>query len=387
MNNTIVTTYGESCQIIQYMSDFCGCCRSNMFNEWYNQNEAYFVTKGIFVVDDLMFLEYDDKITKEPKKKPVRFCMQFDLSEKEYSSFTFINYYNQEKIANFRFLRKDNPDFKNIKIKVDYVDYKKLEKTGVFGDAVLDNKLDRSFAQFKNRAKSLPPKLYKESFERQYITNAKLIFEYMSVRSIEMLYSCMFYYTKEKPQEIAYSSYFGFQEDLEYTVKKETYIYKYTGYINLNDTKIYKTKINKSLDYEKKKEYDRHIESWTVRGHYRNNKNGKKYWVKDYIKGEGVLETRIFGTKPESEVLLIPKLIECERDVRVSVKRKVSTRDELYDLDELMEINYKPEPPAPKLSSSVLPLQSRYTRWQRIKILFRKISSVIFKNNKNDKHN
>lgn len=146
----------------------------------------------------------------------------------------------------------------------------------------------------------------------------------------------MCYYTKEKPKEIPYSSYFSGQEDMEYTTKKETYTYKYTGYINLNDTKIYRTQLNSKLNDEKKKEYERHIDSWSVRGHYRTNKKtGNKIWIKDHVRGEGELEQRIYGTKPASEVLLIPKMIECEREVRVGVKRQGSyMQDEIVYMDE-----------------------------------------------------
>ena len=33
------------------------------------------------------------------------------------------------------------------------------------------------------------------------------------------------------------------------------------------------------------------------------------------------------------------------------------------------------------------PIKIRYTRWQRLKILFHKITNIIFKNNRNAKHN
>jgi hypothetical protein len=127
------------------------------------------------------------------------------------------------------------------------------------------------------------------------------------------------------------------------------YIYKYTGYINLNDTKVYRTQLNSKLNDEKKKEYERHIDSWSVRGHYRTNKKtGNKVWVKDHVKGDGELEQRIYGTKPASEVLLIPKIIECEREVRVGVKSKNSyAQDEIVYMDES-----KPEPSKPEPSKS-----------------------------------
>lgn len=42
------------------------------------------------------------------------------------------------------------------------------------------------------------------------------------------------------------------------------------------------------------KNYNRHAESWTVRGHYKNYKSGKKIWVEGYQKGEGKKENKIY---------------------------------------------------------------------------------------------
>jgi len=38
---------------------------------------------------------------------------------------------------------------------------------------------------------------------------------------------------------------------------------------------------------ESKIEYERHAESWNVRGHWRKYKSGKKIWIKPHIKGTG----------------------------------------------------------------------------------------------------
>lgn len=389
MSNTLVTTYGESQEIIRYMNDFCGKCRSQLFKEWYQTHEAFFVTEGVLIMDDLM---YKMKINDEGniRYKPVRFCLKFDIKQ-NFSSFSIINYYNQDKIASFRFIPAKNLDFKNIKIVRDFTDLSKFQDLGEFSNPILLRKIKNSIeAEGLKIALSRPSKL-KQFYEKSKIETSKLLLEYMCEHSVVLLYSMMYYYTKQKPDKIKYASYFGFQEELEYTTKTEKYTYKYTGYINLNDTKVYRTKINNSLFNDKKKEYERHIESWTVRGHYRKTKTGEKIWIKDHVRGEGVLENRIYGTKPASEVLLIPKEIECEREVRVSVKRKESVnRDELIymdekpDLDDLMEMNYKPEPIIERQPQQHM---IRYTRWQRLKILFSKITNIIFKNNKNAKHN
>jgi hypothetical protein len=404
-NNTVVTTYGEACEVMQYADDFCGCCRSKFYNEWYDANEAYFVRKGIFVIDDLMYLDCikDDK----DSRKPVRYCFKFDFTEKTHSSFTILNYYNQDKIAEFRFIRGENPDFHNIKVKMDFMDLKKFKNLGDFTNAIHAEKMKKSWNTFHQRCDSLPKAKFQEAYLRQLELDYRMTLQFMCEHTVEMVHASMYYYTKQKPEEVPYSSYFGFQEDLEYTTKKETYIYKYTGYVNLNDTRVFRTRINSKLNDDKKKEYERHIESWTVRGHYRKTKTGEKIWIKDHVRGEGVLESRIYGTKPASEVLLIPKEIECEREVRVSVKKKQSAQDEIVYMDETPLENYakalnilfednskqipdtetKPpiiynpfeKPPVERTE----PIKIRYTRWQRLKILFRKITDIILKNNNN----
>ena len=89
--NTIVTTYGESIEIMNYMDDFCGCCRTNFYNEWYEANEAYFVRQGIFVLDDLMYMDF----IKDGKEsiKPVRYCFKFDKCYKHQNYLFFYIFY------------------------------------------------------------------------------------------------------------------------------------------------------------------------------------------------------------------------------------------------------------------------------------------------------
>ncbi|AKQ08347.1 hypothetical protein PQE66_gp032 [Bacillus phage PBC2] len=50
--------------------------------------------------------------------------------------------------------------------------------------------------------------------------------------------------------------------------------------------KIYKISVPKEPVSTDRREYERHVEKWTVRGHWRQTKNGK-VWIKPYIKGEG----------------------------------------------------------------------------------------------------
>lgn len=322
--NTIITEYGDCIQIIEYFDGFCGCCYSNFFNEWYDNNEAYFVRKGVFVIDNLMSLETTDQDGKDVLKD-VRYSFTFDFTNPDVSYFSIINYYNREKVADFSFTRSDFDDVRNAECKVTFMDLKAFERLGYFTNTETRKKIDRYWDIFHKRYDSLPIKKYKEAFEKQVIEENKIYLSEMCNHSLLVILSLMCYYTKEKPEQISYES-FTIKEDLEYTTKKQKYSYKYTGYINLNDNKIYRTTIKSNLKEEKKKEYQRHIESWSVRGHYRTIK-GKKVWIKEHTRGDGELEKRIYGTKPESEMLLIPKIVECEREIKILAEKKSTPKD------------------------------------------------------------
>ena len=330
--NTILTSYAESCDVMDYMNDFCGCCFSNFFNDWYDKNEAYFVRKGIFVIDDLMYVDCINQDGKEDIKS-VRYCFQFDFTDSDKSSFTILNYYNREKVADFYFKRSDFSNLKDVVCSFDFIDLKAFKRLGFFTNSWIREKIEKKWDSFYQRNASLPKSKYSQALSKQSLEEDRIIAQFMCDHSIQIILSTMCYYTKEKPESISYES-FVLKEDLEYTTKKVKYTYKYTGYINLNGTKVYRTKIKKDLNDEKNRDYQRHIQSWSVKGHYRTIK-GKKVWIKEHTRGDGDLESRIYGTKPESEVLLIPKVIECERDVKVyNVSNPVLSKDFVVFEDE-----------------------------------------------------
>lgn len=51
--------------------------------------------------------------------------------------------------------------------------------------------------------------------------------------------------------------------------------------------KVYKVSIpNEAVKLDRKR-YERKIEKWNVRGHYRQLKNGQRVWIKPHVRGEG----------------------------------------------------------------------------------------------------
>lgn len=57
-----------------------------------------------------------------------------------------------------------------------------------------------------------------------------------------------------------------------------------TTYIN-KKVYVFNSLPDTNDDYNEKKEYNRHVDSWDVRGHWRRLKSGKRIWVNAYTKG------------------------------------------------------------------------------------------------------
>jgi hypothetical protein len=69
--------------------------------------------------------------------------------------------------------------------------------------------------------------------------------------------------------------------------KKLTKKGKKSNHITKIRKTIYKIKIDDKSVIRDKARYERHIERWSVRGHWRETKNGNKVWVKPHVRGQG----------------------------------------------------------------------------------------------------
>lgn len=95
---------------------------------------------------------------------------------------------------------------------------------------------------------------------------------------------------------MAYMEYYG--DNKEYVVAKKEKDVKHTGsrkkaksskkrkIVKIKRT-IYKISIDEKAVKVDRKKYERQIEKWNVRGHWRETKTGKKVWVKPHVKGNG----------------------------------------------------------------------------------------------------
>lgn len=73
----------------------------------------------------------------------------------------------------------------------------------------------------------------------------------------------------------------------ETVVKERKYKKKYKRTPVKIERKVYKVNINKEATVRDKRRYERVMSKWTVRGHWRHLKTGKKVWVRPHVKGSG----------------------------------------------------------------------------------------------------
>lgn len=56
--------------------------------------------------------------------------------------------------------------------------------------------------------------------------------------------------------------------------------------------RIYKIRVTNESVVRDKRRYERSMEKWSVRGHWRTTKTGKKVWIKPHYKGEGEVKPK-----------------------------------------------------------------------------------------------
>lgn len=208
----------------------------------------------------------------------------------------------------------------SVDVKYSDPDYLKNDSIDWYAPEIRDkaSRIIDTFARLKQQRGRSGARITKE--ELLAIQHLRIVTGLMNIenckRVVYYTYALMFYVSKQEPEEITTL----FNAEIDKTGEKIKGIYKYTGYIDLRKNKTYKPLIAKDPN-DPKREYQRHIQKWTVRGHYRNY-NGKKVWIEPHEKGKGELEKRIYGTEDEKDLKLVPKVFEVTR-TKVAVKDAV----------------------------------------------------------------
>ena len=316
---TIAITYDDATR----MMDFCKDADKNVsrdFYDWYVGDGNYFSNSGVMVMD--MKGEHI-KDTKGVIKKSGRFTLFFNLNNPSNNLFELFEYGSPYAISRFSFNRQDNLTMEKIKINISYLSIVNYKKSG---HILVSENIAKGVDGIEKKVKGITNRTVKDIMARSaYINKKKIVEEQMNSLLSDIItdncrlfvysvYAMMYYVSKQTPEEI--TSFF--ESKLNKDGIKVNSTYKYTGYIDLRNNKTYKPIIKKDPN-EPTREYGRHIQKWTVRGHYRRTKNGM-IWIEPHTKGEGELEKRIYGTEDEKDLNLIPKVFEVVRTKSEGIK-------------------------------------------------------------------
>jgi hypothetical protein len=311
INKTIVVSYDDVTRMIDFCCDENGVTKD--FMNWYVNENSFFSKTGIFIVENVSYIK--------------KFTVAFNFNNPDNPEFTLYDYNTQKNICEYTFNRENNLSMDKISVDINFYDKTVIRSLiniaddleyFIFPNEKIFNDFTYKLASYikffaKNKKFKSEKTLIKKVLE-EWISKGELLklYEQTAVKSIYFCYAAMYFFSKNKSQEVTGIAKNNLSNDgiIENIITK----YKYTGYVNLNKiTKIYKPIINKD-DNEPTREYGRHIEKWSVRGHYRRIK-GNLIWIEPHIKGEGNLEKRIYGTENESDVNIYPKVFDVNRKV------------------------------------------------------------------------
>jgi hypothetical protein len=304
INKTILITASD----VTKMIDFCKDSEGNVsrdFYDWYLRPQPeYFAKTGMLIIDGVV--------------KNAKIAVSFDLTDPEEVEFNVYRYRDQSIVCNFFFYREENSTLKDVQVDIEYFSYERFKGQDLVWMTPEEKKklMDKAGRYIDLELRKIKGKISKSKIEKlknEALSQSIIGLNEMNCQDlVYCLYALMYYVSKQEPEEITVP----FQKQLEEETNgvKVKSIYKYTGYIDLRENKVYKPIVKKDSD-EPTREYQRHIQKWTVRGHYRRTKAGL-IWIEPHVRGEGELEKRIYGTEDEQDLNLIPKVFEVERTTK-----------------------------------------------------------------------
>lgn len=304
MNKTIYLTFDDATRLIDKCKGSDGAITREFF-DWYLGEPRFFAETGILVVDNLL----SDKI---------RVAVSFDFSNPDAATFTTYRYSDQKVICKFRFNRQSNLTMNNIEVEIleFYPDVMSGKGQKVwFSPEVQErfNKISDEIArqEVKRRMQKMR-KTSRHILVEMAMKSAMIEVNKFNCRTmVYFVYALMYDASRQAPIELLAT---GQPDDVEIETETIKAIYRYSGYVDLTDNKIYRPVIKKDAN-EPTREYERHIQKWTVRGHYRRTAKGL-IWIAEHTKGVGELEARVYGVTDESNVPVVQKTFVVERKRR-----------------------------------------------------------------------
>lgn len=177
------------------------------------------------------------------------------------------------------FVRDYKPVLLSGRIMVDdYLDMAFVDKFSfVYFDIYYNNKIIHSFALNTKTKKGITTFTQLNMGEKEFEYNSSLV----SLHASLMAY--MEYYS-DKKEYVEVKDVVN-NKAVKKRGKKSSKKSK-TNIVRIKK-KVYKINVTKESIQLDRKRYERKVEKWSVRGHWRTLKSGNKVWIKPYVKGQG----------------------------------------------------------------------------------------------------
>ncbi|PGO60643.1 hypothetical protein [Priestia megaterium] len=114
---------------------------------------------------------------------------------------------------------------------------------------------------------------------KSYIKGATLKVMNEQARMTTFLMFCVFQYMANVSKNVV-------EHKISKVIKKKQKGKKAFSNTKNKITRISTTKYTFDFSNKETSNYERHAHAWTVRGHYRQLKSGKRVWIKPYVKGD-----------------------------------------------------------------------------------------------------
>jgi hypothetical protein len=308
LTKSISITYDDASRMIDFCKDSDGAVTKDFYDWYLDDKGMFFLTQGKIIIELC------------PGKENT-FDLYFNFIDPDKVEYSVHPHKGKYSIARWIFHRQDNLIMDKVSFDLKYFNERIYKENGrillPYDVSERIKKVNKEVLWVKSRLKSQSKNMTR--FKAIQIVQSRILEDAIKSNIQKLIYysyALMYYVSKQEIQEIETIPINKEDNTGEFkTVKR---IYKYTGYVDLRKNIQYKPAIKKDPN-EPTREYNRHIDAWIVRGHYRRTKDGL-IWIDEHIKGSGTVENRIYSTVDKSELNLTPKVFEIEKTVKIDPK-------------------------------------------------------------------
>lgn len=297
---TIITDYDSATRMMDFCKDNDQKIKKDFF-DWYLKEDTFFVKKGRLAVENIV--------------KSRSMIILFDFDDPDEPKFEIYASNLKDYLAIFSFMRQDNLKMSQVDVNIKKLSHYRFRKSGMM---MAHKDIEKRMLKLKNSISMIGSHrspVYQKPHKNQLQDSIKSLQEHIDKETLSVavyfVYACMYYVSRQKAEKLP-----AIEEDEKVITETIKSVYKYTGYVDLRKSKVYHARIKRGPD-EPIREYNRHISSWIVRGHYRKV-NEKLIWIDSHLKGSGEVENRVYSTMDKKDLELPEKVFEVERTVQTT---------------------------------------------------------------------